>query len=96
MKFSFYKDKDRILQKYKEKFRAHRQQASSADTSKIVYLSEDFPEYIRKIRKQLHPFLQEAIDSGSHAYLRYDKLIIDRKTFVYNPQTQRPEPLYKD
>ena len=96
VKFSFYKDKDRILQKYKEKSRAHRQQASSADTSKTVYLSEDFPEYIRKIRKQLHPFLQEAIDSGSHAYLRYDKLIIDRKTFVYNPQTQRPEPLYKD
>ena len=82
VKFSFYKEKERVLQKYREVMRSVRSNASNSTNS--IHVGEDFTERVRKQRAVLMPFMRQAIDSGKRAYLRHDKLCIDGQTFIYD------------
>ena len=107
-KFSFYKDKDKILKRYRELRRAERERAPangeeagdnegngrSENVSK-VRVSEDFPDRVRKVRSLLIRFLDQAIKSGKEAYLRYDKLVVNGYSFEYDYVKERPVPVVK-
>lgn len=107
VKFSFYKDKDKILSVYREK-RKHltrpentendqtneneNQGDTETDQTKRVRVSEDFPERVAKDRSSLIPFLQKAIQDIHRAYLKYDKLIVNGDAYTYDPGKKRPIP----
>ena len=88
VKFSFYKDKNKILRKYKDKVKTERENGTLRSDEETVRISEDFPENVRRIQKLLIPFMKDAIESGKRAYLRFDKLVIDGATYVYREETQ--------
>ena len=80
-KFSFFKDKDKILKKYREKQKIARQnmrdQAENATTEpeqSEVRVSEDFPERVTKMRSLLYPFLKQSIP-GDKWYNYFKKLL---------------------
>jgi hypothetical protein len=70
MRFSFLHDRDRVLRLAREKKPAN------------IFFSEDFPLKTRQARRELHPHLLQARNSGKTAYLRHDRLIIDGQTFT--------------
>ena len=90
VKFSFYKEKERILQKYREVMRSTRSSASNSTNG--IRIGEDFTERVRKQRAILMPFMRQAIDSGKRAYLRHDKLCIDGQTFIYDDTNKNLVP----
>ena len=98
VKFSFYKDRERILRRYRELTKANRQvNASAADSDhqqnrSNIRVGEDFSERVRKQRALLFPFMKQAFDSGKKAFLKYDKLSIDGKTFTYDQDLKQPVP----
>lgn len=55
---------------------------------KHIHVSEDFPSRVMKCRIDLRPFLRDALKSKQTAYLRYDKLIIDKETYMYDKETE--------
>ena len=74
MKFSFHKDKDRILSNARK----------LAGTS--YGISQDFPREIVNIRKGLIKVTKEAKKEGCQAKLNYDKLYIDgQRSERYRP-----------
>ena len=65
VKFSFYKDRERVLRTYREIVKANRfidQQASEQQQNRTIRVGEDFSERVRKQRALLYPFMKEAID----------------------------------
>jgi len=76
-KFSFHKDKERIL--------------SSARTlaGTNCGISQDFPREIVEIRKSLIRVMKEAKKEGQDTRLVYDKLYINGRR--YSPSLQYPE-----
>ena len=98
VKFSFYKDRERILRRYREQTKANRQvNASVADSDhqqnrSNIRVGEDFSERVRKQRALLFPFMKQAFDSGKKAFLKYEKLSIDGKTFTYDQDLKQPVP----
>ena len=99
-KFSHYKDKDRILKRYREIRNARPAQPSSdtgsaddADQPATVRISEDFPERVRKVRGLLIKFLNQALRAGKDAYIRYDRLIVNDYAYEYDFQKERPVPV---
>ncbi|KAH3868102.1 hypothetical protein DPMN_031241 [Dreissena polymorpha] len=104
-KFSFFKDKERVIKRYREQRKsdrenessdAHSNEASTTDTvsKKRVRVSEDFPERVRKARSSLIPFLQESLEAGKNAYPRFDKLIVYGRSYVYDENKNRPVPSF--
>ena len=88
--FGSFKAKEKIL----EARRALKNKKSA------VFISEDFTPRVRDVRRKLLPFLREAKSANKKAFLRFDTLGIDGKTFLYDPATdgvverqrrQRPE-----
>ena len=66
----FYKDKMDIMKK----------RSSLKDTD--FNIKEDFSDRVRKIRKELYPYLQDAVSSGKKASIVYDHLIVGNEKFV--------------
>ena len=100
VKFSHYKDKDRILKRYREIRNVRAAQPSSdtgnaddADQPATVRISEDFPERVRKVRGLLIKFLNQALRAGKDAYIRYDRLIVNDYAYEYDFQKERPVPV---
>jgi hypothetical protein len=50
-------------------------------TPKKISIAEDFSIKIRETRKQLIPYMIDAKSKGNIAYLRKDKLVVNRKIF---------------
>lgn len=73
--FGSFKAKERIL----EARRTLRNKKSA------VFVSEDFTPRVRDVRRKLLPFLKEAKNANKKAFLRFDTLVIDGKTFLYDP-----------
>lgn len=98
VKFSHYKDKDRILKRYRE-IRDARPRPSSDNenvdqpATATVRISEDFPERVRKVRGLLIKFLNQALKAGKNAYIRYDRLIVNDYAYEYDFQKERPVPV---
>ncbi len=44
-----------------------------------IYINEDYPESVRKRRKELIPKMKAARERGDIAFLRYDKLIVHKR-----------------
>ena len=101
--FSFYKDKDRIIKRYREirksvresRSRDNVEDADGAEQTSGVRVSEDFPDRVRKARSALIPFLRQSIDSGKNAYLRFDKLIVNGNSYIYDETRERSVPAFK-
>ena len=91
VKFSLFKDKDRILQKFKSMKRHERE---NGEVSSKISVGEDFPLRISKARYNLTPFMITAIKDGKKAYLQYDKLVIDGKRHVFD--YDKGEPVQMD
>ena len=87
VKFSFYKTKETVLRKYREKAKEDKlNQAGPPSTH--VRVSEDFVKRVLEVRRKLLPFMRERIANGQRAYLKYDKLIIDGIPHTYNYETK--------
>lgn len=106
VKFSFYKDRDRVLKAYREKRKRQNEQttestgASAAEQIEQsetcrIRVCEDFPERVIKARSNLYSFLRSSIDSGRDAFLRYDRLIVDGQPYQYDYDQKRPVPIRK-
>lgn len=90
VKFSFFKDKDKILQSYRENKKNHAETELGQSETPKIRVSEDFPERVSKTRSLLIPFLKEKIEQKKRAYLKYDKLIVDGVTYSYDFETKQP------
>ena len=95
VKFSFFKDKDRILQEFKNLKKERRNRGLQGASSAEIGVGEDFPHRISQIRQSLSPFMFDAIKKGKKAYLQYDKLVAGGKRFVFDSETKQPVPLSK-
>ena len=103
-KFSFFKDREKVLKAYREKRKSEREAGAAADTSaadgqngdgtsettQSVHVGEDFPARVRKVRKLLYPFQKKCISEEKNAYIKYDKLIIDDEVYVYDYEKKVP------
>ena len=105
VKFSFYKDRDRIFKQEKEikreKRKAQTRSARRTDGSaeqnseNDIFITEDHTQRVRKVRSMLRPFMDEAFRNKQKARLSYDKLIIDNRVHWYDDvnkclQTNKP------
>ena len=79
VKFSRYKDKESILFKARELFKADSE----------FSVKEDFTERIQKHRRELGKRLMEERAKGKSARLKYDKLIIGRQVYRYDERTNK-------
>lgn len=101
VKFSLFKDRDKVLKSYREtraKERtdqteqstqpgeqpAERPGASSNEREQTVRVSEDFSARVRKIRRNLRPFLQDYLKDKQDAYIKFDKLVVNRTVYAYD------------
>ena len=104
VKFSYFKDKDAVLRKYRAK-RKEREEAGDGqnaqgdgdtegdNVTRPVRVSEDFPKRVTKARTNLFPFLQKCHENEQEAYLRYDTLVVDGQPYVYDETHGRPVPV---
>nr|KAG5686017.1 hypothetical protein BaRGS_010558 [Batillaria attramentaria] len=74
----FFKDKERILA----------ERRTLKDNNSNIFINEDFSPRVREKRRQLQSFLREAKAANKKASLRFDTLVIDGKTYLYNAATQ--------
>ena len=102
VKFSRFKDKDRVLKTYRER-RTELQEAGTADTGRdntegetdstpMVRVSEDFPKRVTGARAKQYPFLKQCHDNETEAYLRYDKLVVEGQSYAFDYDLGRPVP----
>ena len=94
VKFSHFKDKEKILKHEKDKKKDRRKDNGriTRQTSRQVeqtgenqvYITEDFTQRVRKVRSLLRPYMEEAFQNQKKVRLSYDKLIIDNKVFWYD------------
>ena len=54
---------------------------------KDITVCKDFLSLVMKARNDLRNFLKNAVADGKHAYLKYDKLVINDKVFEYDNET---------
>ncbi|MEW8547053.1 MAG: hypothetical protein AB2693_26355 [Candidatus Thiodiazotropha sp.] len=102
VKFSFYKDRDAVLKKYREVRKSRETERTDSgnndgiteqenDTSSnIIRIGEDFPVRVREIRRKLIPFLKAALTNEKQAFLKYDKLCVDGAWYSYSYETNQP------
>ena len=105
VKFSHYKDKEKVLRTYREKIKELKESqavngdASAQDQVPEVYVSgereveslldgdrvaEDFSARVRKARASLRPFLLDFLKAKQNAFIKFDKLVVDDVTYVYD------------
>ena len=108
VKFSHYKDRDKVLKVYREKRKAQNNdnlQGAMADPSegnderpderRVIRVSEDFPERVTKARTNLYPFLKSSLEQNYDAFLKYDRLIVDGQEYEHDYNHRRPVPVPK-
>ena len=107
--FFFLKDRDKVLNAYHKKRKQDNERRAGAlngegateqnedrvDPGVQIRVCEDFPQRVIKARSNLYPFLRSSIDIGREAYLKYDRLYVDRQAYVYDYDLQRPVPVLK-
>lgn len=99
VKFSHFKDKDKILQSYREKKKAERDSGPTVDDDspqqhRVIRVSEDFTARVRNIRSKLVPYISTFKSEDKRAFLRYDKLIVDGVVYSYDFSSKNivPDP----
>jgi len=81
VKFARQSDRDKVLNAYKLK------RKNEPVRGRIV---EDLPERVVKSRTGLYPFLKQCYDEGKSAFFKYDKLIVDGESYIYDPVGKKP------
>jgi len=81
VKFARQSDRDKVLNAYKQK------RKNEPVRGRIV---EDLPERVVKSRTGLYPFLKQCYDEGKSAFFKYDKLIVDGESYIYDPVGKKP------
>lgn len=76
-KFSRFKQRSQVLDAAKKKLKRRDK----------CGVTQDFTKKVRDIRKLLIPFMTEARNNDKHAYLSYDKLIIDKVKYSFDDET---------
>ena len=93
VKFTHYKDKEKILKREKERKRTEREgrkqregrrQTEGSTTENQIYVGEDFTQRVRRVRSMLRPFMEQAFNQRKQVRLAYDRLIIDNKVYWYD------------
>ena len=103
VKFSHYKDKEKVLRTYREKVKelkenqhvnedaaAQGQPSEASDDREPeslfggVRVAEDFSARVRKARASLRPFLRDYLKNKQDAFIKFDKLVVDDVTYVYD------------
>ena len=87
VKFPFFKDRDKILRRFRE---LRKQDDFNGQTYGGIRVVEDFPERIRRQRTLLYPFLKQSLESNKSAYFSLDKLVIDGTVYVYDHVQKKP------
>ena len=108
VKFTRYKDREKVLKAYREKRKAQNNAAPDGamadpnggddephDIRRDIRVSEDFPERVIKVRTKLYPFLKSSLEKDYDAYLKYDRLIVDGQEYEYDYTRERPVPIPK-
>ena len=100
VKFSFYKDRDTVLKKYRDMRKAEREanagkndnaeNENEVDLEPAVRIGEDFPYRVRNVRRKLIPFLKKSISEGKEAFLKYDKLCVEGDLYKYCEENKCP------
>ena len=112
VKFSFFKDKEKVLKRYRKKRKEvaakeidnelHGGGAEGGDEDadsagndiedtlfrKHIHASEDFPSRVMKCRNDLRSFLRDTLKASKNAYIKYDELVIEKDTFMYDENTE--------
>lgn len=78
-KFLNFKDKQRIQNRIKEKLTGNEEEWENPHR-----VSEDYTQGVRDQRKALTPYLRNARAADKRAYISFNKLVIDGKSFLYN------------
>ena len=55
-----------------------------------VRISEDFPTRVTKARANLYPFMKSCHEKQKDAYLKYDKLVVEGQSYIFNEELGRP------
>lgn len=103
VKFSHYKDKEKVLRTYREKVKelkenqhvnedaaAQGQPSEASDDQEPeslfggIRVAEDFSARVRKARASLRPFLRDYLKNKQDAFIKFDKLVVDDVTYVYD------------
>ena len=103
VKFSHYKDKEKVLRTYRENVKelkenqhvnedaAAQGQPSEASDDRDpkslfggICVAEDFSARVRKARASLRPFLRDYLKNKQDAFIKFDKLVVDDVTYVYD------------
>ena len=89
-KFSFFKNKEAILSKYRQLTKEKRSSGVNQSMNNQVRITEDFPARVTKARAELYPFLLKSIENGHKAFFKFDTLIIDGILHVYDDVGKAP------
>ena len=94
VKFSHYKDREAVLKTFRRKRKEKREQegnqSGTHETQEVndetfnISVAEDYTDYVRQIRRKLQPFLKTNIQANKKVFLKYDKIVIENETFVYD------------
>lgn len=99
VKFSFFKDREKVLKAYKEKRKTERESQTEEEgrvfenaeqPMNTVRVGEDFPVRVRNVRKKLVPFLRKCLSEKKNAFMKYDKLVIDNDIYEYDSEKKVP------
>lgn len=70
-----------------------RSQLRKIEGAKELFLAEDFPDEIEKIRRNFYPIVKAAKDSNLKAHINYNKVIVDGVTYTVDTLHQLPPNL---
>ena len=99
VKFSFFKDREKVLKAYKEKRKTERESQTEGEDrvfdnveqpKNAVRVGEDFPARVCNVRKKLLPFLRKCLSEKKNAFMKYDKLVIDNDIYEYDSEKKVP------
>ena len=101
VKFSFFKDNERILPTYRYKKKAQRANGAAGDDSgqeennqrgenyyNQVRVAEVFVERVAFGSTKFFTFMMDCINVGKTAYLLYDKLVVDDVVHIYDRESK--------
>ena len=85
VKFSFFRDRERVLKAYRQ----CRRDPTFSENSNLRIV-EDFPERVTKLRTALYLLLMKSINENKTAFFRYDKLVVDKVTYTFDFASNSP------
>lgn len=96
VKFSHFKDRDKVLRKYRDQKSTALGGEQPGDVSgqnrvidSGVRVAEDFSARVRRTRRALYPFLRDYLKESRDAHIRFDKLVVDGVNYIYDERHKK-------